>query len=422
VFNTRKEKELQVGNIIETPPLHSEDLRRITKLEVEKRLLLNQTTFEDLDEMALELVHLFADRFRELFDDKKFSAEKHEELKAVGPQQARGCTRIFHRREKNAILLRAFHMDKWAEPSWFAKRYWYPLKAELGWNQWMNSDPLKLLIRTDDPLFMLDEYDAWIFAGEQLAQLWFGFLDNVKSGKIKAWDESKWRVNCFGDDMIGGIVAAAAAKIIRDILLPEEEKNDLLRRMREDIAEKLAEHGLTIRDIVLAKREHEGRWIEDLSEEACAIELEGVLRKPEIASGYFSILQNEDSRSPVKMDWGLSQQMCFRFGGIAFTSAAYHIIEQTSILKQIKDEPFRFFVAALIGAGCARIAQKDRDKQEIQYPEKFSRINPFTIWRLECKVAHLYRLEMERRGKLKSAVSGKAGNKRTTLVPRPAVA
>lgn len=385
-----------MGNIINTPPLHSEDLARVTSHFVEERLLVNQTTHEDLEKTVLELVHLFADRFK-----KSLSDAEYEAVKAVGKRQVKGSTRLFHKREKNMLLLRAFWLDKWAEPSRFALRIWYPLKARWGWNVWANStNPLKTIFRTDDSLCLLDEYDAWVLAADPFAQLLFGFLDNIKWGEIKRWDKSKRRVNCFGDDAIGYMMAAAAAKIIRDILLPEEKKQELLQEMRRYITEKLERHGLTIRDVVLEKKEHEGHWIEGLSEEECAIELDGVLKKPEIVAGYFSIIQTKTGQShpPFTADWALAQQVCLRFGGIAFTSSAYHIINRTGILDQIEgDESFLAFVAALIGAGSTRVAHNDRTEEEGRYPERFARINPLGMFLLERRVARLRRDEMKRR-------------------------
>lgn len=77
--------------------------------------------------------------------------------------------------------------------------------------------PLDDIIRRDEPLYGVDEILALaitnIYGGVGLTT--FGYLDKVKFGVIgKVNDEHGHRVHTFLDDLIAGVAAAAAARLI----------------------------------------------------------------------------------------------------------------------------------------------------------------------------------------------------------------
>ena len=76
-------------------------------------------------------------------------------------------------------------------------------------------EPLLSIIRNDAGVFGVDESLAL-----QIADIYgtigvtnFGYLDRVKYGIIKQFDEDPKHVNTFIDDLLGAIVAATCAKV-----------------------------------------------------------------------------------------------------------------------------------------------------------------------------------------------------------------
>ena len=76
-------------------------------------------------------------------------------------------------------------------------------------------EPLLTIIRNDAGVFGVDEALAL-----QTANIYgtigvtnFGYLDRVKYGIIKQYDEDNDQVNTFIDDLLGAIVAALCGKL-----------------------------------------------------------------------------------------------------------------------------------------------------------------------------------------------------------------
>lgn len=76
-------------------------------------------------------------------------------------------------------------------------------------------EPLLSIVRNDAGVFGVDESLAL-----QIADIYgtigitnFGYLDRVKYGIIKKYDEDTGHVNTFIDDLLGAIVAATCAKV-----------------------------------------------------------------------------------------------------------------------------------------------------------------------------------------------------------------
>lgn len=76
-------------------------------------------------------------------------------------------------------------------------------------------EPLESIIRNDSGVFGVDEALAL-----QISNIYgtigvtnFGYLDRVKYGIIKSFDEDPNHVNTFIDDILGAIVAALCGKI-----------------------------------------------------------------------------------------------------------------------------------------------------------------------------------------------------------------
>jgi len=77
-------------------------------------------------------------------------------------------------------------------------------------------EPLSEIVRTDEPLYGVDEILALaitnIYGSVGLTS--FGYLDKVKHGVIGELNKhAHGRVNTFLDDLIAGVAAAAAARI-----------------------------------------------------------------------------------------------------------------------------------------------------------------------------------------------------------------
>lgn len=79
-------------------------------------------------------------------------------------------------------------------------------------------EPLLSIIRNDAGVFGVDEVLALQIANiyGTIGSTNFGYLDRVKAGIIKHFDEDKTHVNTFIDDLLGAIVAAACAKLAHE--------------------------------------------------------------------------------------------------------------------------------------------------------------------------------------------------------------
>lgn len=79
-------------------------------------------------------------------------------------------------------------------------------------------EPLLSIIRNDAGVFGVDEVLALQIANiyGTIGSTNFGYLDRVKYGIIKQFDQDKEHVNTFIDDLLGAIVAAACAKLAHE--------------------------------------------------------------------------------------------------------------------------------------------------------------------------------------------------------------
>lgn len=79
-------------------------------------------------------------------------------------------------------------------------------------------EPLLSIIRNDAGVFGVDEVLALQIANiyGTIGSTNFGYLDRVKYGVIKSFDEDDQHVNTFLDDLLGAIVAAACAKLAHE--------------------------------------------------------------------------------------------------------------------------------------------------------------------------------------------------------------
>ncbi|WP_295747010.1 phosphatidylglycerophosphatase A [uncultured Limosilactobacillus sp.] len=79
-------------------------------------------------------------------------------------------------------------------------------------------EPLLSIIRNDAGVFGVDEVLALQIANiyGTIGSTNFGYLDRVKYGVIKKFDEDDQHVNTFLDDLLGAIVAAACAKLAHE--------------------------------------------------------------------------------------------------------------------------------------------------------------------------------------------------------------
>ncbi|MBO8137878.1 MAG: phosphatidylglycerophosphatase A [Desulfotomaculum sp.] len=79
----------------------------------------------------------------------------------------------------------------------------------------MLDEPLLSILRQDDGLYGIDEILA-LGMGTLYGTIGstnFGYLDKVKPGIIKKLDTTPERVNTFLDDLVCGLVAAAASRL-----------------------------------------------------------------------------------------------------------------------------------------------------------------------------------------------------------------
>lgn len=79
-------------------------------------------------------------------------------------------------------------------------------------------EPLLSIIRNDAGVFGVDEVLALQIANiyGTIGSTNFGYLDRVKYGLIKKFDEDDNHVNTFLDDLLGAIIAAACAKLAHE--------------------------------------------------------------------------------------------------------------------------------------------------------------------------------------------------------------
>lgn len=79
-------------------------------------------------------------------------------------------------------------------------------------------EPLLSIIRNDAGVFGVDEVLALQIANiyGTIGSTNFGYLDRVKYGVIKKFDEDDQHINTFLDDLLGAIVAAACAKLAHE--------------------------------------------------------------------------------------------------------------------------------------------------------------------------------------------------------------
>lgn len=103
---------------------------------------------------------------------------------------------VMHKRELLNNAMVALELDRLAE------------KGEI-------KEPLLSIIKNDSGVFGVDEALAL-----QISNIYgtigvtnFGYLDRVKYGIIKSFDQDKKHVNTFIDDILGAIVAALCGKI-----------------------------------------------------------------------------------------------------------------------------------------------------------------------------------------------------------------
>jgi phosphatidylglycerophosphatase A len=94
-------------------------------------------------------------------------------------------------------------------------------------------EPLANIIKTDDPLYGIDESLAMTIANiyGTIGITSFGYLDKNKMGIMKELDTSATNVNTFLDDLVAGLAAAASAKIAHQ---KQTELN--LRQEEEDVS------------------------------------------------------------------------------------------------------------------------------------------------------------------------------------------
>lgn len=81
--------------------------------------------------------------------------------------------------------------------------------------QGLLEEPLLSILRKDDGLYGIDEIIASGMSTlyGTIGSTNFGFLDKTKPGIIKQLDTTPQRVNTFLDDLVCGLVAAAASRL-----------------------------------------------------------------------------------------------------------------------------------------------------------------------------------------------------------------
>jgi phosphatidylglycerophosphatase A len=104
--------------------------------------------------------------------------------------------KVFEKREVQYTILTGVTLDKLAEEGAI-------------------EEPLANIIKTDDPLYGIDESLAMTIANiyGTIGITSFGYLDKEKTGLIKRLDSSQERVNTFLDDIVAGIASAASARL-----------------------------------------------------------------------------------------------------------------------------------------------------------------------------------------------------------------
>lgn len=113
--------------------------------------------------------------------------------------------KVFEKREVQHAILTGLALDEMAEED----------KLE---------EPLATIIKTDEPLYGIDESLAMAIASiyGTIGVTSFGYLDKKKTGIIKELDNNKSRVNTFLDDIVAGIASAASARLAHHLQKEEQ--------------------------------------------------------------------------------------------------------------------------------------------------------------------------------------------------------
>lgn len=119
--------------------------------------------------------------------------------------------RVFEKREVQHTILTGLALDKMAEDD----------KLE---------EPLATIIKTDEPLYGIDESLAMTIANiyGTIGVTSFGYLDKEKTGIIEKLDNSQGRVDTFLDDIVAGIASAASARLAHQLKQEEQEQAEIL--------------------------------------------------------------------------------------------------------------------------------------------------------------------------------------------------
>lgn len=113
--------------------------------------------------------------------------------------------KVFEKREVQHAILTGLALDEMAEED----------KLE---------EPLATIIKTDEPLYGIDESLAMAIASiyGTIGVTSFGYLDKKKTGIIKELDNNKSKVNTFLDDIVAGIASAASARLAHHLQKEEQ--------------------------------------------------------------------------------------------------------------------------------------------------------------------------------------------------------
>lgn len=141
------------------------------------------------------------------------------------------------------------------------------------------SSPLVDIIQGDDGLFGVDE-----LFGINIASLYgaigyeaFGYFDKVKPGVINKLDTSEVQVNTFLDDIVCGLAAAAASKIIHTKI-----ENDSTIELKNFIIDKLKAKNISISDIAQVVYSEQKKYNKGLELNLCIESVEHILSKREV--------------------------------------------------------------------------------------------------------------------------------------------
>ncbi|MBM7622589.1 phosphatidylglycerophosphatase A [Sporohalobacter salinus] len=112
---------------------------------------------------------------------------------------------VFEKREVQHTILTGLALDKMAEEDNL-------------------EEPLATIIKTDEPLYGIDESLAMTIANiyGTIGVTSFGYLDKKKTGIIEELDSSEGRVDTFLDDIVAGIASAASARLAHQLKKEEQ--------------------------------------------------------------------------------------------------------------------------------------------------------------------------------------------------------